>query len=147
MVIAALLLAQAMAPPPTPDPTRYLLINSDSASRRSMFKPVAPAFPAELLTAVQVTTVVIDAVVDLQGRITRASIVKGDTRAHEAALRAAMQWAFEPLAKGVSERPVRLSFTFRTLPATASAKELVPDFSEKYRVEVRARVATPPSEP
>jgi hypothetical protein len=147
MLIAVLLLAQAMAPPPTPDPSRYLLINSDTAWRRSMFKPVAPAFPAGLLTAVQVTTVVVDAVVDLHGRITRAAIVKGDSRAHEAALRAAIQWTLEPSERRGSERRISLSFTFRTLPATASAKELVPDFSEKYRVEVRARVATPSPEP
>ncbi len=147
MLIAAVLLGQALAPPPTPDPRRHLLINSDRAWRQFMHKPVAPAFPVELRSAVQATTVVIDAIVDSQRRVTRASIVEGDTRAHAAALRAAIQWGFEPPANETSERQVRLSFTFRTLPATASAKELEPDFSEKYRVEVRARVAGPPSEP
>jgi TonB family protein len=147
MLLATVLLAQALAPPPTPDPMRYLLVNSDRAWRKAMHKPVAPAFPAELRTAVQVTTVVIDAVVDSQGRITRASIVKGDSRAHEAALRAAMQWGFEIPERDTSGHQVRLSFTFRTLPATASAKELKPDFSEKFRVEIRARVATPSPEP
>jgi TonB family protein len=147
MLIAAVLLAQALAPAPTPDPMRYLLVNSDRAWRKSMNKPVVPVFPEELRTVVQVTTVIVDAVVDSQGRVTRATIVKGDTRAHVAALRAAIQWGFEPPANATSARQVRLSFTFRTLPATASAKQLKPAFSEKYQVEVRARVAAPPSEP
>ena len=147
MLIEALLLAQAMAPPPTPDPKRYLLVNSRRAWRPSTSMLTAPSFPTELLTAVQVTTVVIDAIVDPEGRVIRATIVKGDARAHEAALGATIQRGFEPLAKGNSDRTVTLSFTFRTLPATASAKELEPVFSDKYRVEVRARVATPPSEP
>ena len=147
MVIAAVLLAQVSASPPTPDPMRYPLVNSGRAWRQSMYKPVAPAFPAELRTAVQVTTVLIDAVVGSQGRLTRASIVEGDTKAHEAALRAAIQWGFAPSDKGTSYRQLRLSFIFRTLPATASAREIEPDFSERYRVEVRARLATPPPEP
>jgi TonB family protein len=147
MLLAAVLLAQASLPPPTPDPTRYLLINSDRTSRKALYMPVAPAFPAELCASVQATTVLIDAVLDSQGRVTRAAIVKGDVRAHEAALRAAIQWSFEPPDGETADHEVQLSFVFRTLPATVSAEELEVDFSEKYRVEVRARVATPSSEP
>jgi TonB family protein len=107
-------------------------------------KPVPPVFPAKLLGAVQVTTVVVEVIVDEQGRVSRARIVKGDSRAHEAALRAAIQWPVEPPARGASERAVALSFTFRTLPATTPAKELATVFPDPYAVEVRARVATSP---
>jgi TonB family protein len=142
MLIAALLLTQAITAPPTPDPSAFLLIKSHSAAiQLPQLKAVAPTFPAELRAAVQVTRVVVDVVVDGHGRIARASIRRGDERAHQAALRAAIQWMFEPDPRDVSERSLALSFSFRTLPAEAKPEELVTVFTQDRGVEVRATVA------
>ena len=148
MLIAVLLLTQAISPHPTPDPTPYLLIKQELTPRGPFpVWAVAPIFPTELLPKVQVTTVIVDVLVDRQGLVRRATVVEGDTKAHKAAIKAAQQWVFEPLVAGLPERPVTLSFTFRTLPAWAPPEELVTVFGRKYGVEVRALVASVASEP
>lgn len=148
MLIAAVLLAQAAtaAAPSAPDPRRYLLIKTDKPAG-PVVNSVAPVFPAKLLDAVQVTTVVVEALVDQHGRIVRARIVEGDPRAHEAALGAAVQWLFEPPASDASARTIVLSFTFRTVPTETADADLAATSPDKYAVEVRARVATPRQKP
>jgi TonB family protein len=146
-LVAALLLAQMARAEPTPDPLRYLLIDTRRTGHASMPTRVLPKFPAELRATEQVTTVLVDVVVDPQGRVTRAGV--DDSMAHVtarlSALRAAADWRFPP-AIGESSRELQLSFTYRTLPATTSLKDLNPDYPGPYRVEVRARALTPGEE-
>jgi TonB family protein len=149
--IASLLLAQVIAPDPriTPDSRRFLLLKSESVPRGPLpLHAVAPVFPIELVASIQVTTVVVDVVIDEQGRVRSAIVVEGNgAKAREAAMRAAPQWLFEPSVGGMPQRPVRLSFTFRTLPEWAPEDELTTSFSNKYEVEVRRKVAPRPTKP
>ena len=91
MLLTTLLLTQAITPPPRRNPSAYLLIKYYKASAPAAIKPVAPTFPDELRKAVQVTMVVVGLVTDREGRVCRAVVVEGDSKAHRAALRAAVQ--------------------------------------------------------
>jgi TonB family protein len=145
-----MVLAQAAISDPKliPNPAPYLLLKKDSLPRGPIAgNAVAPTFPVELRAITQVTTIPIDVAIDRQGRVRRAKVVGiGNQEAQRAAMRAAIQWLFEPTVEGQSERTVRLSFTFRTVPAWAPPDELTTVFRNKYDVEVRAVVATPAPE-
>ena len=148
MLIVPLLLIQAIAPPPTPDPDPYLLLRRDSGPPGpTPVIAVAPAFPEKLRTAVQVATVTVEVAIDRQGLGRLALIQEGDADARDAALRAAQQWVFKPLAEGVPERSAQLAFVFRTLPAPATPDQLVTRFRREHGVEVRAVVTAAPSKP
>jgi TonB family protein len=148
MLILAVLLVQAIAAPPTPDPNRFLLLRQDSKPPGpAPLIAVAPVFPEELRKAVQVVTVTVDVAIDRQGLVRRASIQEGDADARDAALRAAQRWVFEPLAEGVPERTALLTFVFQTLPPPATPDQLVTVFWPRHGVEVRALVTPPSSKP
>ena len=146
MLLTILLLTQAITPPPRPNPSDYLLIKYYRASDPAPFKPVGPNFPDELRKAVQVTMVVVRVVSDREGRVVRATILEGDAKAHDAALRAAIQWSIGH-RDGELPEPVKLFFVFRTLPAGTPSEELATVFHGPIGVEVRAAVIPDSSHP
>jgi hypothetical protein len=128
--ILALLLAQ------TPDINRYLLWSSAAAQP---FVAVAPAFPRGLVTGPGGLTVTLEVDVGPDGLVKRARIVEGrNTEAAIAAFVAIYRWRFHSGAS--SDRPVRVTMVFRTMPADTPVEELTTAFRGAYEVEVRRPV-------
>ena len=130
MWMLALLLAQV------PDINRYLLWNSVAAQP---FAAVAPALPPGLLTAPGALTVMLEVDVGPDGLVKRTRILEGrDSEAARAAFEAILRWRFKGGTS--SDRTVRVTMVFRTMPADTPTEELTTVFRGAYEVEVRRAV-------
>ncbi len=100
---------------------------------------VAPMYPPIAASAGASGTVIIEAAVGPRGNVTSVRLVDGLPLLGKAAEESARRWVFAPNVQTVTKH-VRLTFTFRLMPADTAPQESVAVFVPPYHVEVR-RVA------
>jgi hypothetical protein len=138
-VLLSLVLAQA----PSLDP--YILWKSPSGEvpPGAVLKAVAPVFPADLPDSLGDDTVVLEVWLNGSGLVKRSRATSGPSSAQLAALRAISRWVFQPFLKDQAQ-PLRVTFTFRTLPRDAPEEDLATVIGSGMAVRV---CRTQPAEP
>jgi protein TonB len=83
-----------------------------------LIKEVKPEYPPEAFANRLQAVVVVEAMTDIYGRVSRARIISGHPLFHEAALAAVRQWLYEPYIVDGVPRPIyfTVSITFGLMP-------------------------------
>lgn len=76
-----------------------------------LIKEVKPEFPQEAFAARLQAMVIVEAVTDIYGRVSRARIISGHRVFNEAALAAVRQWLYEPYIVDGIPRPIYFTVT------------------------------------
>jgi TonB family protein len=95
---------------------------------------VLSTYPAIAVAQKVSGAVLVDVIVNTNGKISDASVVSGPTLLRSPAKKAALLWRFEPLKGAGESRSVRLTFIFHE--PSYKAPEKAPDFTCPYQVEV-----------
>lgn len=95
--------------PGPPEPADPSIVQGSLASAR-ILKEVKPAYPPEAKAAGEHGVVVLEAIVDVEGKVSHVEVLRSVSRALDAAAKEAVgQWEFEPARSG--DRPVRVRLT------------------------------------
>jgi len=76
-----------------------------------LIREVKPEFPREAFAARMQAMVIVEAVTDIYGRVSRARVIKGHPVFNDAALAAVRQWLYEPYIVGGVPRPIYFTVT------------------------------------
>lgn len=106
----------------------------------SVVKAVAPSYPPLAIAARVSGLVILDVLVDSQGKVASVRIVEGPNLLRAAAENAAKHWAFEVVGGETAARTVRLTFIFTIMPEGTPSEELLSCFIPPYRVEVKEKL-------
>jgi TonB family protein len=105
-------------PPPPPLPGDYYEIDGQQAVRvggdiatPTKIRDVRPEYPAEATSANISGMVVLEIVIDTQGDVRSARVLRPIPQLNDAALRAVKQWKFAPTVKGGVAVPVVMTVT------------------------------------
>jgi protein TonB len=98
------------SPPPPPTPVR--------PGTRGIREPkkivhVAPEYPVMALRARKEGTVILEAILDVTGRVDRLKVLKSEALLDEAAIRAVQQWRYTPTELNGVPVPVLMTITVR----------------------------------
>jgi TonB family protein len=107
---------------------------------QSVVKAVAPNYPPLALAARVSGSVILEAFVDLQGKVGSVRILEGPNLLRAAAENASKQWVFHVAASGDKPRTVRLTFTFTIMPEDTPSEELLSSFMPPNSVEVKEKL-------
>jgi protein TonB len=78
-----------------------------------LISSVAPSYPALAKSQHVSGSVVIDALIDVSGRVTTMKIVSGPGLLHQAAMDALRQWKYQPATLNGSATPTHLNVTIQ----------------------------------
>ena len=96
---------------------------------------VLPAYPVIAVSRKVSGAVLIDVMVNPDGKVTDAHVISGPELLRPAAKKAALLWRFEPLKNVGEARSVRLTFIFHE--PTYEPPTKAPDFVCPYQIEVQ----------
>jgi TonB family protein len=125
IILAALLLVFSVAGKVTSQTSPVLL--------RAIF----PAYPPIAKASNTSGEIKLRATINAQGEVVKTEILSGHKLLDDTARYAAMQWKFEKLIQGTTERSVDLTMRFTLMPRCSDKRTHTPIFTAPYTVEIR----------
>ena len=107
--VAGVLETEVTAPPPTPPPAPIRV--GGTVRPPSKIRDVAPVYPPLALTSRVEGTVIIDAVIDEQGRVQSTRVLRSVPLLEQAALAAVREWIYTPTLLNGVPVPVVMTVT------------------------------------
>ncbi|MBK8316560.1 MAG: energy transducer TonB [Acidobacteria bacterium] len=103
----------------------------------SVVKFIAPLYPPIAAAARIEGNVIVELVIDSEGKVNSGSAVEGPILLRKASEEAAMRWEFSKSPRQVKERKSRLTFRYILIQPNSGKQDVKPVFKAPSLVEIR----------
>ena len=112
-----------------------------SQSSPALISAVFPAYPPIAKASNTAGEIKLRATINAQGDVVKTEILSGHKLLDDAARYAALQWKFEKLTQGTTERTVELTIRFTLMPRCSDKRTHTPVYTAPYTAEIRQEKA------